>query len=874
MNMEKFTTLSQQAISGALAMATTLQHSELRPLHLLASLLSDVSGPAQMLISRSGGDATRVLELTTAQLNRQPTVSGTQPQTSSKSMQALTFAIESATEMGDTHATIEHLLLSLTHVKSDAKEILSLGGITEKDIKLAIETLRRDSGVQRVSDAEGDAQFEALKKYGIDLTQVAAEGKLDPVIGRDEEIRRCMQVLSRRSKNNPVLIGEPGVGKTAIAEGLAQRIINGDCPSSMKQSKIIALDVGQLLAGAKFRGEFEERLKAVLREVTSSKGRIILFIDELHTIVGAGGSEGAVSAGNLLKPALARGELRCIGATTLDEYRLHIEKDAAFERRFQPIVVGQPTVEDTIAILRGLKPRYEAHHGIRIQDGALFAAAKLSHRYIADRFLPDKAIDLLDEASSKLRIENDSMPAELDELRRRIMQLEIEREALKIEIDNDSKDRLNVIERQLSDLEEKNREITARWDIEKAELEEISQAKIQIDAKHTKLEQAQRRGDLEVAAKIQYGDIPKLTEELVAAEEKLRKRREQGLNMVSEEVDAEQIAQVVARWTGIPVTRLVEGERNKLLRMEEHLKKRVVGQDEAVTAIAEAVRRSRAGLGEESRPIGSFLFLGPTGVGKTELCKALAEFMFDTEDAMVRIDMSEFMEQHAVARLIGSPPGYVGYEEGGRLTEAVRRRPYSVILFDEMEKAHEDVANVLLQVLDDGRLTDGHGRTVDFRNTVIVMTSNLGSAEVLNLSENVASEDVIKETVLGILRTSMRPELLNRIDETVVFHQLTKKVLRGIVEIQLGHLKTRLADRGISLSISTTAMDLICEEGFDPQFGARPVKRVIQRVLENPIANGILSGDYDAGDTILVNVDTENFVFAKEAPEVPITCKT
>ena len=703
-----------------------------------------------------------------------------------------------------------------------------------------------------------------LEAYGVNLTGLAREGKIDPVIGREDEIRRTVQILSRRNKNNPVLIGEPGTGKTTVVEGLAKRIVEGDVPENIKNKELISLDLSSMVAGAMYRGQFEQRLKNFVNAIIESDDKIILFIDELHMIVGAGNIEGQMDVANMIKPELARGRMKVIGATTLGEYQKYIEKDAALERRFQHVYISEPNLEDTITILRGIKDKYELHHGLHIKDSALISAASLSDRYISDRFLPDKAVDLMDEAAAKIRMEMNSAPADIDDAKRKLIQLEIEREALKMEVDDDSKDRLCVIEKQLSDLEEKNREVTARWDIEKAELEEISQAKIEIDTKHTELDQAQRRGDLETAARIQYGELRDLANELATAEEKLRTRREQGLNMVSEEVDAEQIAQVVARWTGIPVTRLVETQRNKLLHMEEELEKRVVGQDEAVKAVAESVRRSRAGLGDQNRPIGSFLFLGPTGVGKTELCKALAEFLFDTEEAMVRIDMSEFMEQHAVARLIGSPPGYVGYEEGGRLTEAVRRRPYCVILFDEMEKAHEDVANVLLQVLDEGRLTDGHGRTVDFRNTLIVMTSNLGSSELLDLSDVGAGDDLIRETVLGILRTSMRPELVNRIDEIVVFHQLSKKIIGGIVEIQLAHLRTRLADHGMSLSISESAIALICDEGFDPQFGARPVKRVIQHRIENPIANGILSGKFEAGDTISIDVDSGDFTFTTE----------
>ncbi len=873
MQMERFTTLAQEILAAAQSTATGSSHAELTPLHILAAMLEDRQGVVGSILAKSGLQPERVREVAEAELGRRPSVSGAQPRTAPDTMQVLQRAEAEAKQRGDSYVSTEHLLLALLEVPSDAREVLTSCGGDRRAIEAAIDEIRKASGVGQVNDPGAESNYEALKKYAIDLNERAAAGRIDPVIGRDEEIRRCMQVLSRRTKNNPVLIGEPGVGKTAIAEGLALRIVNHDCPEGMRDARIMALDVGQLLAGAKFRGEFEERLKAVLREVAASEGSIILFIDELHTIVGAGQADGAVSAGNLLKPALARGELRCIGATTLDEYRQHIEKDPAFERRFQPVYVGEPGIEDTIAILRGLKPRYEAHHGVRIQDGALVTAARLSDRYISDRFLPDKAIDLLDEASSKLRIENDSMPTELDELRRRIMQLEIEREALKLESDKDAgaKKRLEAIEEELASIEERNQSLTAQWEIEKGDLDRIKEVKAEIDRKQTELEQAKRLGDFEGASRIQYGDLRHLDEQLLSAERALHARQESGDALVKEEVDSEQIAEVVARWTGIPVDRLVEGERDKLLRMEQVLEDRVVGQDDAVRAVSEAVRRSRAGLGEAHRPIGSFLFLGPTGVGKTELCKALASFLFDTEEAMVRIDMSEYMEQHAVARLIGAPPGYVGYEEGGRLTEAVRRRPYAVILFDEMEKAHPDVSNVLLQVLDDGRLTDGHGRTVDFSNTIIVMTSNIGSHQILEMTDQGAIDEEIEAAVKELLKQHLRPELINRIDDTVIFHQLGREQLAGIVDIQLELVRRRLKDRELGLEVSDDAMKALASEGFDPQFGARPLKRVIQQRIENPIATRILSGQYEPGDTILVTRNGDQFDFDRRpGPEAPV----
>jgi ATP-dependent Clp protease ATP-binding subunit ClpB len=909
MRMDRLTTLAQQAIADAQSGAMSRGHAEVGTLHLLHALLADKNGVVASILAKAGADAGRAATIVESELGRLPKVSANAGQAGRALMEVLTGADQWARKMNDQYISSEHLLLALSESRESggAKQALSLSGAETKTLEKAIKEVRAASGTPNVTDPGAEGNYEALKKYAIDLTEKARSGKIDPVIGRDEEIRRCMQVLSRRTKNNPVLIGEPGVGKTAIVEGLALRIVNGDCPDGMKSQRIMSLDVGQLLAGAKFRGEFEERLKAVLREVAASGGQIILFIDELHTIVGAGQAEGAVSAGNLLKPALSRGELRCIGATTLDEYRKHIEKDAAFERRFQPVFVDQPSVEETVAILRGLKPRYEAHHGVKILDSAILAAANLSNRYITERFLPDKAIDLIDEAASRLRIENDSMPTELDELRRRIMQLEIEREAVRLEVGegpggkagkDSAKSQLDKIEKELSGLQEQNRALTARWETEKKDLDAVKAIKEKIDAKQTELEQAQRQGNLEAAARVRYGDMRDLQAQLDKAEKVLDERKNRGDLLVKEEVDAEAVAEVVGRWTGIPVLRLVEGEREKLLRMEDQLRKRVVGQDEGLRAVADAVRRARAGLGDPHRPIGSFLFLGPTGVGKTETCRALAEFLFDTPDAMIRIDMSEYMEKHAVSRLVGAPPGYVGYEEGGALTEAIRRRPYAVVLLDEIEKAHPDVFNILLQVLDDGRLTDGQGRTVDFKNTIIVMTSNFGSQMIQELASSGAEDWEIDAAVRDLIRRGpaaaamdeigkaagmptnvreavvkaqmalggnqfMRPELLNRIDEVVVFHQLKKEHIRSIVEIQLERLRKRLGERGISLTLTTSAADHLAAEGWDPAFGARPLKRVIQQRLENALASRVLAGEFGDGDAITVDYAGEQFSFKK-----------
>ncbi|MBS8226303.1 ATP-dependent chaperone ClpB [Vannielia litorea] len=852
MNMNEFTERSRGFIQAAQTIAMREDHQRMVPEHLLKALMDDEQGLASNLIKRAGGSPERVVEALDAALAKQPKVSGDAGQVylDSQTGKVLDEAAKIAKKAGDSFVPVERILTALAVVRSGAKQALEAGAVTAQGLNGAINDIRKGRTADTASAEEG---YDALKKYARDLTEAARDGKIDPIIGRDEEIRRAMQVLSRRTKNNPVLIGEPGVGKTAIAEGIAIRIINGDVPESLKGKTLMALDMGALIAGAKYRGEFEERLKAILKEIEAAAGDIVLFIDEMHTLVGAGKADGAMDASNLLKPALARGELHCIGATTLDEYRKHVEKDAALARRFQPVVVQEPTVEDTVSILRGIKEKYELHHGVRISDSALVAAAQLSHRYITDRFLPDKAIDLVDEAASRLRMEVDSKPEELDQLDRQILQMQIEAEALKKEDDQASKDRLEKLEKELSDVQEKSAEMTAQWQAERDKLDSARELKEQLDHARAQLEQAKREGNLAKAGELSYGVIPGLEKQLAEAE------ASESDVMVEEAVRPEQIAEVVERWTGIPTARMLEGEREKLLRMEDEIGKRVIGQRQAVRAVSNAVRRARAGLNDEARPLGSFLFLGPTGVGKTELTKALAEFLFDDDSAMVRIDMSEFMEKHAVARLIGAPPGYVGYDEGGVLTEAVRRRPYQVVLFDEVEKAHPDVFNVLLQVLDDGVLTDGQGRTVDFKQTLIVLTSNLGAQALSQLPEGSDAGEA-KRDVMDAVRAHFRPEFLNRLDETIIFDRLSRDDMDGIVDIQLAHLRRRLGARGISIELDEGAHKWLADEGYDPVFGARPLKRVIQRALQNELAEMLLAGDVADGDTVTVSAGTEGLI--------------